>query len=526
MFIASEEAPACVTGASNEVSTESIPQATVPQPSAAELIQSALGQLALSEAGAVAEDLKLREIARLYKVGMTALKSEYAAVKAAQSDQNRLESMPVLSEEETEQEAAAKAEEDAECRAEAEAIQGLVERLQRMPDLHPLFHAALNDGAGFVCDLQLSSTIFLTHGARLLDHSTMWIICGASGSGKTDGLKKAAEFLPSEDVLDFTSVTSGFFYYLGSQQHRYFLTGEFSPRVDGEDDPMQCAVRQLVSDNKITRGTVEKTDGKTNEASQKVTEGPLAIVATTNKAITDFDDQIANRATWIQSDDTPEQTAKVLNSRAKRAANPTEARDHKHALMKKAFQQFHRQLKPLTVSVPFAHRIKPVNSHVTARRLFNLILDYIAANVLLHQHSRERQVIGSQEVVIATVEDYQLAYSIATANAPRVLELCPTKARKAFDETLKPEFLARKAQGIHSVTSGDILRIMREPQGTVRHWLDSYVQAGLLTVLDWKANRQNVYALNEKGEHVTQDLGLVHPSELAPSASVCWNDVL
>lgn len=529
------EALSSELGASKEVSTEII-QPRVPEPTTNELVRGALWNLAQSNPDAIEEDLALRKISKAYRVGLNPLKAMYPSIKAACEEASKPAPPPPTVEEIVAEERRLAAE-----IAERNAVGLEVGRLQQTSDLHPEFHDQLIK-AGFICESLLASTILLSHGARLLRRSSAFFITGASSSGKTDGVHKGAQFLPPEAVLSLTSVSDQALYYLGDIKHLYLMFGEISPRVDEQDDFRQTAMRQLISENQITRIVVEKPDGKSNVAVMKKTEGPCVVVATTTKEPNKFNDELQNRASWVQSNDSPEVTRRVLAAIAQRAEDPTIVDDYRHTLTKKAFQEFHRTLAPLMVSVPFARKIMPTSKDVTVRRLSNLILDYVRANALLHQHSRQRIEVNGQQVVVASLDDYSLAYRVATANAPRVLELCPPKARKAFDEILRPEFERGKTQGWFMLNTGQIQQIIREPDSTVRRWLGDYVKAGLLSIVPGMGGRQNTYALNEDAGHVMQDLGLVPPAQVeaalsapqpivaqfnfAPTDALTWEDVL
>jgi len=123
------------------------------------------------------------------------------------------------------------------------------------------------------------------------------------------------------------------------------------------------------------------------------------------------------------------------------------------------------------------------------------------------------------EIVVATADDYEVAYNVLTGSAPRVLETCSVKARDAFFGKIKPAF-------IHAgkpLQTGQIVRLLNEPPSTVHRWLSDYVKDGLL-VRDGKNIRQHLYLLNsEESEFRTQDLGLVEPSALQ---AFDWDDLI
>lgn len=159
------------------------------------------------------------------------------------------------------------------------------------------------------------------------------------------------------------------------------------------------------------------------------------------------------------------------------------------------------------------HAFSDSNGGKTVRRLFNLILTYIQANALLHQHTRERAFENGQEMVVGVIEDYELAYRLATANAPRVLESVASRARNVFEKILKPAFEQQKLLGNYILNTGQCVKLMGEPDSTARRWLDDYAKSGLLVHIG-KQGKQNSYQLPDDPQATTQDLGLIPPAKV------------
>ena len=237
---------------------------------------------------------------------------------------------------------------------------------------------------GYIADQITAYTIGISHVARLLPKSSGYVWYGASASGKSDGILKAALMLPPEVVLIITSVSEAALYYQGDLKHRYVIFGEVAPQKDGEDDPRQRAWRQLLSEDRINRHIVEKSNGKL-ESSEKFTEGPCVIVAVTTSEPNAWNDELQNRNSWIRSDDSEDMTAHVLRLQAAQAEKPWVNNLDEQTLVTRKWQGFHRELISYPVVIPFASQIKPNNRHVTARRLFPQVLMYTRAAALLHQ---------------------------------------------------------------------------------------------------------------------------------------------
>jgi hypothetical protein len=313
-------------------------------------------------------------------------------------------------------------------------------------------------------------------------------------------------------VVYLTSLSEQAIYYLGNVSGKVMIFGEMAPNVEGQDDYRQRAYRQFISEGKISRGTVEKTDGKTNELAVKETIGPAVAIATTTMEPKQFNDELQNRGGWFWSDDSASTTKAVMDAQAERAAHPVQADDAVLERTIKAFQQYHETLEALPVVVPFAHQIKLDNDHPTARRLFPMLLNYIKASALLHQHVRERRMMEGRAVIVATADDYDVAYDLTTAGAPRVLETNVKPAREAFDAIIKPYM----KQG-NSIWTAVAMDLLKRPEPTVRRWLEDYAESGLIVCLS-RDGRKKVYTLvDDARDHFVQSLGLVAPSQLRQS---------
>lgn len=356
---------------------------------------------------------------------------------------------------------------------------------------------------GYVASEQVAGSLFMSHGARLLDRSTGFIFHGASGSGKTDGMLTGARMLPPELVVNLTSITDRAMYYIGDIKGKYIIFGEVAPVKTGDDDPKQMAWRQLISENRLTLQSVERGEDGHNTAVLHTTEGPAVIVAATTTEQTAWNDEFVNRQSWVRSDDSVEATKQVCDLIAARAASPwtvcnTDAIGAK-------WQTLHRILEPLPVVIRFADLIKPTLPHVSVRRLFTLVLTYTRISALLYQAQREKMKIDGVKYLVADITDYERAYRLLQANAPRVLDAVSQPAAHAL-EKLRGTLESR------SLTQGEIRAILGHPKTTVQRWIGELVDAGLMSV-DSKKGRSYVYILGA-GTATTVELGLVPPAQI------------
>jgi DNA-binding transcriptional ArsR family regulator len=379
-------------------------------------------------------------------------------------------------------------------------------------DIFSVFQQDLKE-LGYVANDSFSASLLIAHGARLLDKSSGFIFYGSSSSGKSDGILKASAMLPPECVLNLTSITQQALFYIGDIKSKFLIFGEVAPLKPGEDDAIQKAWRQLLSEGKLTLLSVERNESGKNANEWRYTEGPCVVVATTTTEQNDWNDEFANRQSWVRSDDSQKTTDTVLELIGSRAEAPYSVPDVGGIVSK--WHLFHRSLDVLPVIIPFARMVKPKLQHVTARRLFPLILLYTRVSALICQGRRERKLHDGKEYLIASVEDYQRAYDLVTENAPRVLDAVSPRAKDALDKV--PDFREKW------LTTGEIVAALRQPKTSVQRWLNELENSGLV-VRGNKSGRQNTYqAVNALAADQVA-LGLIDPTTIAPTDDDRFND--
>jgi hypothetical protein len=72
-----------------------------------------------------------------------------------------------------------------------------------------------------------------------------------------------------------------------------------------------------------------------------------------------------------------------------------------------------RILRPLKTLIPFVEKLKFPSHFLKARRQFGQFLSLIETSAFLHQYQREIITDSTGEFVVATIEDYALAHSLA-----------------------------------------------------------------------------------------------------------------
>lgn len=271
--------------------------------------------------------------------------------------------------------------------------------------------------AGIEGEDSLRLTLYLLGTSRLLRSPLHAIIRGDSSTGKSYVVERVKRLFPPEAIVEATHLSPKALYRMESLSHRWLVLGERSRNEGPESEDATKAKRELLSQGYLTSRIVE--DG---ELVERTVEGPVASTETTTREAV-FDED-ANRCLLLATDETREQTLRVLMQTARRAAGAIELDDERLVRRHHAIQRLLAEDAPHEVAIPFASAIAAAipADRPEARRAFPLFLGMIKASAVLHRLQRASQADGR---IIANVGDYALArrlvgsaISSATAGAP------------------------------------------------------------------------------------------------------------
>lgn len=226
------------------------------------------------------------------------------------------------------------------------------------------------------------------------------IIKGTSAVGKSEIIKKVCRALPPEMVVERQSMSSQSLVYMGENgqlKNKILVVYELGGFGQEGSEGLEQA-KQLLSEGKISRQTVDRDESNRNTGRAIVTEGPTAMWTTTTKVKTDY--ELSTRVFELTPDDGQEQTARI-NEKAfdYEEAEETDFADA-HGLFTWLLGQDNRVYFPHGATLG---KLIP-RSAVKMRRespRFRVLLD---AHAVLHQASRERDERGR---IVATLEDYE-----------------------------------------------------------------------------------------------------------------------
>ena len=276
----------------------------------------------------------------------------------------------------------------------------LIERIQRDIGL-----------IGLVGETDGGLLVYIGYTSRLLNNPMAIVIRGGSGGGKSTAQRTPLQLFPPEDVIDATSLTPNALYRMeaGSLEHKILVTGERKHRNDDDAADANAALRQLLSEGRISRLCPVKDDGKwvTKLIEQA---GPVAYSETTTSHSIFSED--LNRMLEIFIDETPEQNRRVMRATAR--AYCTDTANVDTSVIIDEHREFQKSLEFCAVRIPYAARIadKIPAVKTRSRRVIGQVLATIEAITLLHQFQRERDKEGR---LIATADDYAVARRLLMA---------------------------------------------------------------------------------------------------------------
>ena len=229
------------------------------------------------------------------------------------------------------------------------------EELLKQPNLFAVYDKdfALSD---YIANKKQTTGGLLFLGRTLLLTSSAQYNHGRTSSGKTEFTLATVKFFPQHRVLNLTKITPAFLYRAGSADGKalvgkILVFGEMSPLKPGEDDEKQSAIRQFVSDNKLSLGTVDDISGQTNVATTRIAYGPVTIAFTGTRSPSEWDDQMINRSFSQHFKHSQKSIRKVLLSKATSgniSSNPFAIDDSKLVQAQRKWQAAFNLLKPLS----------------------------------------------------------------------------------------------------------------------------------------------------------------------------------
>ena len=320
----------------------------------------------------------------------------------------------------------------------------------------------------------LTATLYLIGTSRLLDKPLAAIVQGQSSSGKSYVIDRVGKLFPGEAVLRAHRITSQALYHLppGSLVNRFVVAGERPRRQDDETADATRALREMISDGRLTKAITVKVRGSSDYKTKYIDQpGPIAYVESTTVQL--IFDEDRNRCLILPTDETPAQTRRILDTTAARKVNPDATGTGSEIIAKHHAAQ--RLLRRVRVSVPYAEELARhfPDKRTEARRAFPQLVSMIEAVTLLHQFQRVAEPEDGL-VITATAQDYRIARRLLVGPFSKALGARQGDAVRRFGDRLREAFADGREFGTADVA--EIEGVPKDVQ-TVRQYVRELAKA-------------------------------------------------
>lgn len=313
------------------------------------------------------------------------------------------------------------------------------------------------------------------------------IVQGSSGSGKSHLINAIKNCLPSEDVIDFTRVTSKSFYHYNGNDlvNKAIIIQDF----DGLDEDAQLAFREAQSAKQLNSSTVFKDKFGNMQSQVRTVNAHFSSMVATTKAEVYFDNM--SRSVIIGVDESEEQTRRIISYQNRKIAGLIDLDKEQEA--KELLQNCIRILKPYKVINRFADKIElPIEAKML-RRLNEQFQLFVMQIAFLNQYQRERD---EKDRIIATKEDLKLATELFfDAIYLKVDEL--DSSTRQFFERLKELVKKQSQDKANKFCQRDVRIALNQSKSQCFRYFEELLRLEYIAVTDGSANRGFQYKVTE-----------------------------
>ncbi|MCZ7647448.1 MAG: hypothetical protein M5U26_19690 [Planctomycetota bacterium] len=259
---------------------------------------------------------------------------------------------------------------------------------------------------------------------------------------------------PPEELIHVSRLTDSALYYQNGNalKHKLVVLDE----ADSLTSEVIVALRVLKTRGALSLSHVQRDFASGGTRTEFVeARGPVAVLTSTAGKL---DAQLLSRCYELPVDESPEQTARILDAQRRSKAEP--GYSGKRGTIVGLHRNAMRLLECRPVVIPFAQRIEFPASSVRHRREQERFLALIEASALLHQHQR----IKDGEFIVADARDFEAARRLASDSIRRSAE---ELSRNALDV-----LAIAQAFGEDAFTLNDL-------QGERPDWTRHKLRAGL-----------------------------------------------
>jgi hypothetical protein len=288
-------------------------------------------------------------------------------------------------------------------------------------------------------------------------------IAGTSGTGKSQVLECTKKVQDPDSIVSISTASQkSVIYQAESWKNKAIIFAE-ALNLQSESD-LLYHVRTLLSEGSVTHHVTTRIAGQFVTTSRTV-KGPISLITTTT--VESLEHQLESRLITISPDESSQQTERILRKTAQIAANGNVA---DNTALIKAWQDFHRKLKPALVVNPFAEKVAErivagTSLPISSRRSFKRLLDLVKAVAIFYQGQRQWDESGR---IVAEMADYHMAHQMLSENFEEGISSHSDKDRerllyiKEADEPLKIKDLVGEFGVSKNAVSKFLKRVLKD----------------------------------------------------------------
>jgi len=259
---------------------------------------------------------------------------------------------------------------------------------------------------GYVGEEINKEVLYLAFTSRLLDEAISCVIKGDSSSGKSSLVKAVLSLFPESSYKEFTSISPQSLYYMKELDLSHRILVIFEAHGSEKAD---YPIRSSISEGELRLLVTQKNQNSGNFESREIVipARGLSYCETTTKSKINPENQ--TRLFDLYTDCSEEQTRNILLAKSKIVDK------EKVESQNRIYKALQLLLEPYDVFIPYSEFLADSfpTKKVRARRDFIRFQNLIKSICILYQYQRERIIKFSKEYLLASVQDYEIAYKIA-----------------------------------------------------------------------------------------------------------------
>lgn len=338
------------------------------------------------------------------------------------------------------------------------------ENLQRENLMQWTMETLLN--TGIIGEAENAMILNMAMTSRLYEDPVSVICLSQSGTGKSYLLERVAKCFPTEDIIENTQFTdNSFFYWKDGIKGKIILIED----MEGAQN-VEYPMRELITKKYITKTTVHK-DAKGNmQTVQYRVDGPATFLGCTTKEKI-YEDN-ANRCILIYLDNSKAQDKNVMDYQKQLRSGNIDKQSEE--AKRKLLINMQSMLQPKKVINPYATLIDLPESVLKPRRSIGILLSFIEAITLYHQHQCKQE----QGILITHPTHIEWGFRLLKESLFRKSDELSAAVRN-FLESVKSLLIRQKKQSFYAM---EIRQVLNLHPRTLRRYLYELHEFGYVKI--------------------------------------------